>query len=117
MYVLTTVVAAAALLLVGLLIGRKLKARTAIGPARATPLNSPAPARTPRLPPAGVPPVAARINDEAVEVERLKVKLINCFGGNEGAMARSITFERKKFLHLSETELLKKMLYDFGRGR
>lgn len=117
MDILTLVAVGAVLLLVGVFTVRKLKARTAIAPSQATPSISPPPARPSRLPTAEVTPVAAGVNDEAVEVERLKLKLINCFGGNAGAMSRSITFEREKFSHLSEAELLKKMLYDFGRGR
>ena len=102
MSVLTLVVAAAALLLVGLLVSMKLRARTALAPAP----------RPPSIP----PPPAPRIDDGAAEVARLRLKLINCLGGNEGAMARTIAFERKKFPHLSEAELLKKMLYDIARG-
>jgi hypothetical protein len=116
MDILTIVAVGAVLLLVGVFTVRKLKARTAIAPARATPSIAP-PVRVPeRERMAAATPVAPRVNDEAVEVERLKLKLINCFGGNAGAMSRSITFEQKKFSHLSEAELLKKMLYDFGRG-
>ena len=116
MDVLTLITVGAVLLLVGVFTVRKLKARTTLAPARATPSIAP-PARDPtRNHTAATTSVTPRVDDEAVEIERLRLKLINCFGGNEGAMSRSITFEQKKFSHLSKTELLKKMLYDFGRG-
>jgi hypothetical protein len=57
-----------------------------------------------------------RVDNNSFEVEQLRRRLINCFGGNEGAMSRAVAFEWKKFSHLSEKELLKKMLYDFERG-
>jgi hypothetical protein len=115
MDVLTVVAVGAVLLLVGLFTVRKLKARTALAPARATPSITP-PVRNPARKRTAAMPVAPRVDDAAIEIERLRLKLINCFGGNEGAMSRSITFERKKFSHLSEAELLKKMLYDLERG-
>jgi hypothetical protein len=117
MNILTVVAVGAVLLLVGVFTVRKLKARTAIAPARTMSSLAP-PVRVPtREHAVAATPVASRVDEEALEVKRLRLKLINCFGGNEGAMSRSIIFERKKFSHLSETELLKKMLYDFGRGR
>lgn len=83
-------------------------------PPATAPARDAAPAR--RTPsPASAPPVSIRVDDSA-EIERLKLRLINCFGGNEGAMRRTVDFEWKKFPHLSEKELLKKMLYDFERG-
>lgn len=115
MSVLTLVVAAAALLLaavalllVGLFVGMKLRGRAALAPAP----------RSPSIPPPTPPasPAAPRIDGSAAEVARLRLKLINCLGGNEGAMSRTMAFERKKFPHLSEAELIKKMLYDIQRG-
>jgi hypothetical protein len=121
MFILTMAVAGVILLFAGVLLGRKIKARATLAPARATRSISPTPAPAPRhhapAPAARVTtPPAPRHDDGASEVGRLKLKLINCFGGNAGAMSRSVTFERKKFPHLSEAELLKKMLYDFERG-
>jgi|SRR5215207_2285222 len=120
MLILTMAVAGVILLLVGVLLGRKLKARAALAPARATrSISPPFPAPRHRAPaPAArvTTPPAPRLDDGDLEVERLKLKLINCFGGNAGAMSRSVAFERKKFRHISEAELLKKMLYDIERG-
>lgn len=118
MFFLTMVSAGVVLLLVGLFVGTKLRARAALAPARRPPSIPPPPAPQPRRAVAApaAPPPATRTDEGAAEVARLRLKLVNCFGGNEGAMSRTITFERKKFSHLSEAELLKKMLYDFERG-
>ncbi|HJQ33527.1 MAG TPA: hypothetical protein VJ866_15180 [Pyrinomonadaceae bacterium] len=96
-------------------------AKTAAPPAlrtshAPTPVREAAAVRKPQPPVTAPPPAAAPIDLVAVEVRQLKLKLINCFGGNEGAMTRTITYEWKKFSHLSEVELLRKMLYDFERG-
>ena len=138
MDILTIVVLGTVLLLAGALIGRKLIGRKALAPPRAKP-SIPAPTprvvtntKGPSMPPPSPPPIrvtaharaaaaakqaAAPFKDDSREVEQLRPKLLNCFGGNEGAMTRSMASERKKFPHLSEVELIKKMLYDFGRGR
>jgi hypothetical protein len=114
MDILTILVVAAVLLLVGAFVGRNLKSRKALAAAAHRPTL---PRHAAGASPAGKPPqAAAQVDDTAAEVGRLRLKLLNCFGGNEGAMSRSVTFERKKFSHLSEAELLKKMLYDFERG-
>jgi hypothetical protein len=51
------------------------------------------------------------------KLEILESRLINSFGGNRGAMNRSIDFERKQNPNLTNVELLEKMLYDLERGR
>jgi hypothetical protein len=161
---LTIVMVGAVLLLVGVLVGWKLKSRKPLANAEPPPSilpphaagARPEPRRTPRpavmtvtppvaktvtpptfmtspaptpvrevasatigspQPPAtAAPPAAAPVDHVAIEVRQLRLKLINCFGGNEGAMSRTVTYEWKKCSHLSEVELLRKMIYDFERG-
>jgi hypothetical protein len=110
------------LLLTGILIGRKLSSPAAkshrlnlrsdqprlsrMGNVAQPPANRSAPAPE---------PASARVAAVST-VETLEIRLINCFGGNRGAMVRTIQFERGKFPHLTEVELREKMLYDFERG-
>jgi hypothetical protein len=118
------------LLLIGVLIGRKLLSR---GTASAqlsltkdlTPrISKPAGKRSPSAASTSQRPTSAPsfdLNPPVVQVqstvERLEIRLINCFGGDRSAMYRSIEFTRRSSPHLTEVELLEKMLYDFERGR
>ncbi len=110
------------LLLAGTLLGRKLFSRAAESNQLKLSSDQPRLSRfgnvaeppAPRTAPA---PELVNARVAAVpSVEFLEIRLMNCFGGNRGAMVRTIEFQHGKFPHLTEIELREKMLYDFERG-
>ncbi len=73
------------------------------------------PAAPPATKPAALPDPVYKT--EAHMLAALRLRLINCFGGNQAVMERNITFELRKHPQLSEKEVLEKMLYDLARRR
>ena len=116
----TIVLVAVVLLLAGIFVGRRFVYRA--GKPTQSPQRHgnirprPAPARASQ--PGSAPvPAKAQVVVIRTTIEALDVRLINCFGGNRGAMDRTMELYRRKFPHLTEIESREKILYDLERGK